>query len=157
MTANSSLSLSSASSENPSDAVAVTCENVSREYIRGSTGGLFGGSHEFPTVQALDGVSLQVSCGEFVGVAGPSGSGKSTLLHLIPALDVPTKGIVRLVGTRTSTLSARSARGEVIDRDGNIEVIITGDGTHRDRLRRQLTLEIFSGSYASPLRTNYHY
>lgn len=107
MTTDSSLSLSSASSENSSDAVAVTCENVSREYVRGSTGGLFGGSQNLPSVQALDGVSIQVSRGEFVGIAGPSGSGKSTLLHLIAALDIPTEGVVRLVGTRTDTLSAR--------------------------------------------------
>jgi putative ABC transport system ATP-binding protein len=43
-------------------------------------------------VRALDGVSLSVAKGEFVGLLGTSGSGKSTLLNLIAGLDQATDG-----------------------------------------------------------------
>jgi putative ABC transport system ATP-binding protein len=58
------------------------------------------------TVQALDGIDLQVGRGEFLVVLGVSGSGKSTLLHLLGGLDTPTAGDVRVDGRKLSTLGA---------------------------------------------------
>lgn len=60
-------------------------------------------------VQALDGVSLSVEKGEFVGVMGPSGSGKSTLLHLLGGLDQPSEGEIFLAGQKVSRLSDQQA------------------------------------------------
>jgi putative ABC transport system ATP-binding protein len=51
---------------------------------------------------ALRGVSLTVTAGELVAVAGPSGSGKSTLLALLAGLDEPDGGQVRIAGQRMS-------------------------------------------------------
>ncbi len=47
---------------------------------------------------ALDGVSLDVSRGEFLAIIGPSGCGKTTLLSLINRLTEPTEGEVRFDG-----------------------------------------------------------
>jgi putative ABC transport system ATP-binding protein len=49
-------------------------------------------------VRAVDGVSLDVQPGEFIGILGPSGSGKSSLLYLLAGLKSPTSGDVRFEG-----------------------------------------------------------
>jgi len=61
--------------------------NLKKHYRMGST-----------TVRALDGVSLSIQSGEFIGLLGASGSGKSTLLNLIGGLDTATEGTLRISG-----------------------------------------------------------
>lgn len=48
--------------------------------------------------KALDGISLSVEKGDFIGIMGPSGSGKTTLLNLISTIDTPTSGTILLNG-----------------------------------------------------------
>ncbi len=60
-----------------------------------------------PPVEALRGVSFQVTKGELLGIAGPSGSGKTTLLHLMGTLDRPSSGTVRVTGLDVARMSDR--------------------------------------------------
>jgi putative ABC transport system ATP-binding protein len=58
------------------------------------------------TVRAVDGVSMTVEQGEFIGLLGASGSGKSTLLNLIAGLDRPTEGTLRVFGDDLGQMSS---------------------------------------------------
>ncbi len=64
-----------------------------------------------PPVKALDDVSLRINAGELVAIVGPSGSGKSTLLHVMGTLERPTRGVVRIAGEDTSTMSDKQLSG----------------------------------------------
>jgi putative ABC transport system ATP-binding protein len=58
-------------------------------------------------VRALDGVTLDVNRGEFLGIVGSSGSGKSTLLNLLAGLDTPTSGSVTIDEIPLTSMSRR--------------------------------------------------
>jgi putative ABC transport system ATP-binding protein len=65
----------------------VDVAGVSKQYILGKQ-----------TVTALQDITMTVSKGEFMALAGPSGSGKSTLLNLIGCIDTPSSGSIRIMG-----------------------------------------------------------
>ena len=65
-------------------------------------------------VQALRGVSLEITAAESVAIAGPSGCGKSTLLHLLGGLDRPTKGDVLFQGKPLSQLDIDAFRARQV-------------------------------------------
>ena len=58
-------------------------------------------------VHAVDGVTLDISAGEFTAIVGPSGSGKTTLLNLIGGLDTPTSGSLFVDGKDISLLKEK--------------------------------------------------
>jgi branched-chain amino acid transport system ATP-binding protein len=80
-------------------------------------------SVRYDKAQILNGVSLAVNAGEFVGLVGPNGAGKSTLLRAISGLvrfeermkrgttgDIVLEGEVRLAGERIDSLPAHEIR-----------------------------------------------
>jgi putative ABC transport system ATP-binding protein len=72
------------------------------------------------TVEALRGVSMSVTAGEFVALMGPSGSGKSTLLQLLGGLDRPTTGSIVFEGRDISALNDDQATRLRRERTGYI-------------------------------------
>jgi len=75
---------------------AIRCSELHRHFTRGEY-----------TVRAVDGVSLEIRSGEFVGVVGTSGSGKTTLLNLIGGLDTATSGRLEVMGQRLEQMDGR--------------------------------------------------
>ena len=79
--------------ENGNTGAVVVAHDVTRRYGEGDT-----------AVDALRGVSLDVTKGNLTAVMGPSGSGKSTLMHIMAGLDKPTTGTVAIAGTEITAL-----------------------------------------------------
>ena len=98
-------------SASPASAPLLSLVNVTKHY-RG--GGLLGRSAA--PVQAVSGVSLEISAGTTLGIVGESGCGKSTLGRMVVGLEKPTDGEVRLLGTALAAMSRaerRTARYDV--------------------------------------------
>jgi phosphonate transport system ATP-binding protein len=64
----------------------------------------------FGATRAVDGVTLDIPAGSFVGIIGRSGAGKSTLLRMINRLVDPTEGTIAFGGTNITALHGRDLR-----------------------------------------------
>lgn len=71
----------------------IALSDVTKTYQMGGT-----------TVNALAGVNLNISDGEFTAIMGPSGSGKSTLMNILGCLDRPTTGSYKLDDQEVASL-----------------------------------------------------
>jgi putative ABC transport system ATP-binding protein len=81
-----------ASLDEEEDDLIIKMDNIHKTYLLGIEG-----------VPALRGVSLGIKRGEFIVVYGLSGGGKTTLLNIIGTIDKPTKGEMKLSGTRINS------------------------------------------------------
>lgn len=57
------------------------------------------------SLNALDGVDLEISRNEYIAITGASGSGKSTMMNIIGCLDRVTRGDYWLNGTNVGDMS----------------------------------------------------
>jgi oligopeptide/dipeptide ABC transporter ATP-binding protein len=91
----------------PDDRVLLRATGVVKHFAVGARRFLPGSGH---SVQALDGVSLEVRRGETLGLVGETGCGKSTLARCLMRLYDLTAGRVEFAGDDISTLSRRQLR-----------------------------------------------
>ena len=72
----------------------INVDNLKKTYYMGNQ-----------SLNALSGVTFEITKGEYVAIMGPSGSGKSTLMNIIGCLDSPTKGTYSLNNKEVSQMS----------------------------------------------------
>ncbi|KSW12188.1 ABC transporter ATP-binding protein [Pyrodictium occultum] len=94
----------------------------------------------FGGIRALDGVSISIRDGEFVGLIGPNGSGKTTLFNVISGIYRPDKGDVYLYGEKVTGLPPHElyrlglVRGFQVPRLWHRMTVVENDATAaRDR------------------------
>ncbi len=64
-------------------------------------------------VEILDGVSLDLACGDHLAVLGPNGAGKTTLLRVLSTYLFPTRGTARVLGTTFGAGDLRDLRHRI--------------------------------------------
>jgi ABC-2 type transport system ATP-binding protein len=74
--------------------MSIEVDNLRRTY-RSSVGGLRRRTFE---VEAVRGISFEVSEGELFGLLGPNGAGKTTTIKMLITLLIPTAGSARVLG-----------------------------------------------------------
>ena len=69
----------------------------------------------YASLQAVDGISLNIPEGEFFGLLGPNGAGKSTMINMLAGLVKPTSGSISVMGydVQASYQEARHSVGIV--------------------------------------------
>lgn len=73
---------------------AIEVINLQREFH--TTTGVF--RRKTKTVNAVNGISFDVSSGELFGMLGPNGAGKTTSVKMLTTLLIPTAGTARILG-----------------------------------------------------------
>ena len=71
----------------------IRINNLMRTYTMGDT-----------SINALNGVDIDIFPNDYVAIMGPSGSGKTTLMNMIGCLDSPSSGTYELNGTEVSVM-----------------------------------------------------
>lgn len=62
----------------------------------------------YPGRRVLDGLSLDVGAGEFVGILGPNGAGKTTLLMALSGIVHARSGSIEVLGTALHAMTSRA-------------------------------------------------
>jgi NitT/TauT family transport system ATP-binding protein len=88
-------------------------------------------------VLALEGLSLNVSRGQFVCLVGASGCGKSTLLNLIAGLDRPSAGTIAVNGKRVGLLFQDAALFPWLTAAANIDLALRLRGIPKNERRER--------------------
>jgi peptide/nickel transport system ATP-binding protein len=97
----------------------LTLSNISKRFHKpldaaGRIANMMGASNKATTVHAVDGVSLEITKGEVVGLVGESGCGKSTLGRVVAGIHASSDGTLSWKGKDVSQLSAQERKSQTL-------------------------------------------
>ncbi|WP_242866762.1 ABC transporter ATP-binding protein [Abyssisolibacter fermentans] len=136
----SELAIDSAIKESAMDKV-ISVKDLTREYK--STQGWL--KKKKVTVNALKGISFEVSKGEIFGLLGPNGAGKTTTIKILTTLLAPTSGESKVLGYDTFGQESKIRK--------HINFIFGGELGVYKRLSARDNLVYFSNLYKIDRRT----
>ncbi len=99
----------------------------------------------------INGVSLEINRGDFIGIIGPNGCGKTTLLRLMSRILVPQKGFITLEGSDICRMDLKEFCQKVafVAQDTAInfsfstfEIVLMGRIPHLGRLQAETKKDI---------------
>ena len=94
----------------------------------------------FGGVNAVDGVTISIAPGEFVGLIGPNGAGKTTLIRIVAGAVKPDRGRVVLAGSDVTAEFDGVARAQGARADAPDGAAISrDDGARQCRARGRLS------------------
>ena len=98
----------------------------------------------FRTVQALDGVNLEVHPGEVVALLGPNGAGKSTLIRILGTTVIPDSG--------SATVGGHDVVRDPVDARRSLGIMIGDERSHYWRISARRNLAFFAAMVGIPRR-----
>ncbi len=121
----------------------INCRGVAKTYIVRERAGLLrrGARRE---IDALHGIDLAITRGDFVGLLGRNGAGKTTLLKIVATLLLPTRGEVEVDGIDALRDAAKVRR--------KLGVVLAGERTLYWKLTAMENLLLFGGLQDLPRR-----
>lgn len=113
----------------------IKLQNVGKSFACGTTLDLLRDPLE---VQALEGVSLELSPGECLHITGPSGAGKTVLVSLLAGLYEPDEGTVRVFQQDPVTS---------VELQKRMALVRPGENNFDPRVSARRNLDILAGLY----------
>ena len=107
---------------------------------------------DYPSVRALDNVSLRIGDQEMVSIRGESGCGKSTLLHVIAGLVTPDSGTVTKNNAPLSDVPHRRGvamvfQDSLLFPDMTVRENILFGCPHKDKKQREMLVNELAEAY----------
>ena len=110
--------------------------SIKKKFLSKATGGKIEDSIKKFQIRALDGISLEISDGDVIGLTGHNGSGKTTLLKVIAGIYEPTSGSIDIDGSLSCFISPNAGLNVELNGIENIKTMCLLRGFDLDKIEK---------------------